>query len=629
MKEFRHAVPDEANVAEFSFKAVGLGAILAVIFGMANAYLGLKVGMTVSASIPAAVVSMAVMRYLFKKATILENNMSQTVGSAGESLAAGVIFTIPAIFIWGVDPKLFEIFVMALLGGWMGIVFMIPLRRYLIVKEHDNLPYPEGTACAEVLAAGEEGGSKAKAVFIGGITGALYKFLMSGLRLWKGAPEKVIPGIKNGLLGLESSPSLLAVGYIIGPRIAAYMLGGGLLGWFVIIPLISIFGSALSSPIYPSQEMLIGDMGAWEIWDNYIRYIGAGAVAVGGFVSLIKSIPTIFESFKEGFGELLHSASKKKIVFKRTDYDIPIKYVLLMIIGLAILTMGWFMYNGIEAPVLVTILVVIFSFFFVTVSSRIVGIVGSSSNPASGMTIATLLVASLILYLSGYSGHEGMMAAITIGAIVCIGICIAGDTSQDLKTGYLVGATPWKQQIGELIGVLASALAIGFTLYLLNESYGIGSKELAAPQANLMAMVIKGVMTNSLPWGLVFVGGFSALVIELFGINSLAFAVGLYLPLSLSTPIIIGGVIKMVVDKLNKKEDETGILMSSGLIAGEALMGVLIAVFVYFKWNTIIEMTSWENGPIGSSDLFALIPFVLVAALLFYISKIKKEEVKD
>ncbi len=620
MAEFKHAVPDNVKMAEFSWRAVSLGAVLAVIFGMANAYLGLKVGMTVSASIPAAVVSMAILRYL--KGTILENNMSQTVGSAGESLAAGVIFTVPALFIWGLSPDLFDIFVMSLLGGWMGVIFMIPLRRYLIVKEHENLPYPEGTACAEVLAAGQEGGVKAKNVFIGGITGALYKFFVSGMKLWNGEPEINIPYIKNGLFGMEATPSLLAVGFIIGPKIAAYMLGGGVLGWLVLIPLISIIGEHSGQAIYPATK-LIGEMGPWEIWSFYIRYIGAGAVAFGGFVSLAKSLPTIIDSFKEGFKEIISEKKSENKIKPRTDQDIKMKWVMALIAVLTIATAVWFVSNDIEHVALITFLVVLFSFFFVTVSSRIVGIVGSSSNPASGMTIATLIVTSLLLYMVGYTGTNGMVAAITIGAIVCIGICIAGDTSQDLKTGYLVGATPWKQQIGELIGVFASAIAIGYTLNLLHGAYTIGSKELAAPQATLMAMVIKGVMEATLPWGLIFVGMFSAFVVEIFGINSLAFAVGLYLPMSLSTPIMAGGLIKMLVDKLNKKEDENGILLSSGLIAGEALMGVFLAVLVYYGWDKIINITSYiSTYAVNTMFIPALIPFALVCILLYRKSRI-------
>ncbi|MCK9475938.1 MAG: oligopeptide transporter, OPT family [Candidatus Muirbacterium halophilum] len=618
MADLKHAVPDNVQMKEFSYKAVILGAILAVIFGMANAYLGLKVGMTVSASIPAAVVSMAILRYL--KGTILENNMSQTVGSAGESLAAGVIFTIPAMFIWGLNPDLLQIFIMALLGGWMGVLFMIPLRKYLIVKEHYNLPYPEGTACAEVLVAGQEGGVKARSVFIGGIIGAVYKFAVSGLKMFNGEPEAHIKGIKNGLLGMEATPSLLAVGYIIGPKIAAYMLGGGLLGWFVFIPLISFFGQFADKAIFPAAD-LIKNMDAWGVWTNYIRYIGAGAVAFGGFISLIKSLPTIISSFKEGVSGFKMENKQKE---KRTDKDIPSKYVLIGIIVIAIFTCLWFVSQGIAKAPLVTLLVVVFSFFFVTVSSRIVGIVGSSSNPASGMTIATLLIVSIILVYSGYIGQQGMIAAITIGAIVCIGICIAGDTSQDLKTGYLVGATPWKQQLGELIGVFASALAIGSTLYLLNDAYVIGSSELAAPQASLMAIVIKGVMESNLPWGLVFTGAFSAGVIELFGINSLAFAVGLYLPMSLSTPIMVGGLVRLIVDKKNKVDDEGGILFSSGVIAGEALMGVIIALFVYYKWDVVLDIFSNVYKSTFFYSYGILIPFAIVTIFLYRISRVKK-----
>ncbi|MGM0607357.1 MAG: OPT family oligopeptide transporter [Candidatus Muiribacteriota bacterium] len=620
MKEFKHAVPENTKMAEFSWKSVGLGAILAVVFGTANAYLGLRVGMTVSASIPAAVVSMAILRYI--KGTILENNMSQTVGSAGESLAAGVIFTVPALFVWGLAPDLMDIFIMAMLGGWMGILFMIPLRKFLIVKEHDNLPYPEGTACSEVLAAGQEGGKKARKVFIGGIVGAVFQFFVSAVNLWKGEPEFKLPFIKNGLLGFEATPALLAVGYIIGPKISAYMLAGGMLGWLVFIPAISIFGEFSAKAIYPAS-ILIGEMGPWEIWDNYIRYIGAGAVAFGGFVSLIKSMPTIIHSFSEGFKEIISKKENKKETL-RTQKDIKMKYVMAMLGLLAIATGVWFALNQIEHVILITFLVVLFTFFFVTVSARIVGIVGSSSNPASGMTIATLIVVSFLLYSAGYTGEQGMIAAIIIGAIVCIGICIAGDTSQDLKTGYLVGATPWKQQVGELIGIFASAIAIGYTLNLLHGAYGIGSRELAAPQATLMAMVIEGVMEATLPWGLILIGIFSGFVVELFGINSLAFAVGLYLPMSLSTPIMAGGIIKYFVDKFNKKEDEGGILLSSGLIAGEALTGVLIAAFVYFGINHIFSITTYfENYTFGYNPMISLLPLIIVGAMLYKLSRVK------
>jgi len=586
-EEYIPVIDDQERISEFSWAAVGLGVILAIVFGMANAYLGLKVGMTVSASIPAAVISMAILRGLFKRGTILENNMAQTVGSAGESLAAGVIFTIPSLILLNLNPTMWEIFFMSLLGGILGILFMIPLRRFLIVKEHGKLPYPEGTACAEVIVAGEAGGNKAKLVFLGVLVGGIYKFLMSGWKLWVEEPEWTLPRLKNLLVGFDSMPALLAVGYIIGPRIAAYMLAGGILGWWVFIPLISFLGAHLSTTVYPAKE-LISNMDAWGIWTTYIRYIGAGAVAFGGIISLAASIPTIFSSFSAGFKELIFSMNKNgKEGYMRTKKDIPMHFVLL---GIFVIFMALWFLPKIPGGFLVPLLMVIFTFFFVTVSSRIVGIVGSSSNPVSGMTIATLLITSFVLYKTGYTGDVGVIAALSIGAIVCIAIAIAGDTSQDLKTGFLVGATPWKQQLGEMLGVLFSAMAIGYTVYLLHQSYGIGTDKLPAPQAQLMAMVVKGVMENSLPWALVFVGAISALVAELFGVPSLAFAVGLYLPLHLSTPIIIGGLVKGYLDKkykdpeMNDTMNEKGILYSSGLIAGEALTGVIIASIVA-KWT--------------------------------------------
>lgn len=607
--------------AEFSWLAVGLGVILAIVFGAANAYLGLKVGMTVSASIPAAVVSMALLRGVFGKGTVLENNTAQTVGSAGESLAAGVIFTVPALILMGVSPSLAKIFFLSLLGGWLGILFMVPLRRFLIVREHGVLPYPEGTACAEVLVAGDTGGRKAKTVFAGVTLGALYKLLMdkAGFHLWKDEVEWHLPGMKGGMIGFDVLPALVGVGFIIGPQIAAFMLAGAVLGWLVFIPLISTLGAGLTDAIYPATKA-VGAMGAWDIWNYYIRYIGAGAVAVGGVVSLIKSMPTIWDSFRVGFQELLHKGSQKLEARPRTDQDLPMAWVVggVAIIGVAVWSL--LMPKNLLG-VVGTFLVLIFAFFFVTVSSRIVGIVGSSSNPASGMTIATLLATSLILVLCGYSGMEGKIAAISIGAIVCIAICIAGDTSQDLKTGFLVGSTPRRQQMGELVGVLGSAAFVGLTLYLLHSAYGIGSKELAAPQASLMKMVVEGVMEGTLPWGFVLVGVFSGLVVELLGVPCLPFAVGLYLPIHLSTPVMLGGLVRAFFDRSLKGKEkverrEDGILYSSGLIAGEALLGVLMALVVSMKLK-LSEMSPF--GTLGDNGSFFV--FLLLVATFFVLWK--------
>jgi len=634
-EEYQPYVSAKDEPPEFSIKAVGLGLILAVVFGAANAYLGLKVGMTVSASIPAAVISMGVLRTVGKAfgvpVSVLENNMAQTVGSAGESLAAGVIFTIPALILMGVQPKLFNIFLLALLGGWLGVLFMIPLRRFLIVKEHGKLPYPEGAACAEVLVAGESGGAKAQTVFAGVTIGAMYKFLMdkAGFFLWKEEVEWSVPFVKKGAIGFNVLPALLGVGFIIGPQIAAFMLAGAVLGWLGLIPFIAMLGDGLSTAVYPSKELL-SQMDHWAIWNNYLRYIGAGAVAMGGVISLLKALPIIGSSFKVGFQELAGGFGKKQGGELRTDQDIPLPTVVTMILAIAVLI--WIL-PQVPLNLFGTVLVVLFTFFFVTVSSRIVGLVGSSSNPASGMTIATLLATTLILSACGYSGTEGAIAAISIGAIACIGICIAGDTSQDLKTGFLVGATPRRQQIGELIGVLGSAFFVGATLYVLHESYTIGSKDLAAPQATLMKMVVEGVLSKSLPWGFVMFGAFSALAVELMGIGSLPFAIGLYLPIHLSTPIMLGGLIRWFFEEYRKvpvavKDDlrEDGILFSSGLIAGDALLGVLLAPLVYYECTPARLLGWWSADGAANAAMFwrhadtpSFLLFLLMSLSLVYV----------
>lgn len=578
--------PDEVQ-DELTAQALILGILLSVIFGAANAYLGLKVGMTVSASIPAAVIGMGVLRGIFQRGTLLETNMVQTTGSAGESLAAGVIFTVPALILLSrefgmVPPDSMKIFAISCLGGILGVLFMIPLRKFLMVKEHGKLPFPEGTACAEVLSAGQEGGDAAKLVFFGLGFGAVYKLLMhfgEKLHLLVDEVTHVFSSLGKTAVGINLEASLLGVGFILGPQIAGTMLSGAVVGWLVLIPAIGFLGAEAVTPLYPSP-VPIGEMGVWDIWNHYIRYIGAGAVAFGGVLSLFKALPMIFATLTSG----IFGSSKSKETLLRTQQDLDTKYVLggILAIGLLLLLLPYF---NLSVPGVACL--VFFSFFFTTVSARIVGIVGSSSNPASGMTIATLLATSLLLKFLGYTGQSGMMAAITIGSIVCIGICIGGDTSQDLKTGFLVGATPWKQQIGELVGVLSSALFVGFTLYLLDEAYVLGSKELAAPQASLMKLVVQGVMEGNLPWNFVFLGVFTGLAVELMGIGCLPFAVGLYLPIHLSTPIMIGGILRWAFEAFLKGNEKTekvdkGILLASGLIAGEALMGVLLAAFVAF-----------------------------------------------
>ena len=553
-KNFKPYIPANRVIPEITVTSVVMGIILAVVFGAANAYLGLRVGMTVSASIPAAVIAMGVIRVIMKKNSILESNIVQTVGSAGESVAAGAIFTIPALFLWaeaGImdKPDIIEISLIALIGGLLGVLFMIPLRNALIVKEHGILPYPEGTACAEVLLAGEEGGANASTVFAGLGFAGLFKFIIDGL---KAVPSAVALKVKGypGQIGTQIYPAVMSVGYICGPRISSYMFAGGVLGWMVLIPLIVLFGE--NTIMYPATDTigaLFAEGGANEIWDNYIRYIGAGALAAGGIISLIKSLPLIVSTFK---GAMKNMTVKGTSSTLRTEQDISMKFVL---VSIAVLTLAVWLVPAIPVTLVGAIIVVVFGFFFATVSSRMVGLVGSSNNPVSGMAIATLLVATFVLKMTGETGASGMQAAIAIGSIICIVAAISGDTSQDLKTGYLLGSTPKKQQIGEFIGVIASAFAIGGTLYLLDTAWGFGSKELSAPQASLMKLIIEGVMEANLPWGLVFTGVFIAIVVEVIGIPVLPFAIGVYLPVDLNACIMVGGLVRLSYEKLYKNED--------------------------------------------------------------------------
>lgn len=620
-KEFKPYIPADKVLPELTPISIILGIILAVIFGGANAYLGLRVGMTVSASIPAAVISMGVIRFILRRDSILENNIVQTIGSAGESLAAGAIFTLPALFMWAAEagdkaPSLVEIGLIALVGGVLGVLFMIPLRSALIVQEHGTLPYPEGKACAEVLVAGEEGGAKASTVFAGLGIAAVYKFIADGLKVFPSEVDFEIKSYKGSGIGMDVLPALLGVGYICGAKVSSYLLAGGTIGWFVIMPLIALFGGDMT--IYPAG-VPISELGAWGIWSNYLRYIGAGAVAAGGIMSLIKNLPLIIKTFAKalkGYG------SKDGAVVNRQTKDIPMNIVIL---GVGILAVAMWLIPAIPVSLLGAIIIVIFGFFFATVSSRMVGIVGSSNNPVSGMAIATLLITTMILKATGTIGMEGMIAAIAIGSIICIIAAIAGDTSQDLKTGYLVGATPYKQQIGELIGVVASAVAIGGVLYLLNAAWSYGSTELPAPQAMLMKMVVEGVMGGNLPWTLVFAGVGIAIVVEILKIPVLPFAVGLYLPIHLSTPMMVGGLIRLYFEKKKnlseeerKSKTENGVLFSSGLIAGEGLIGIALAIcaIIPFKganFGDAFNLSDKINlGNIGGLVFFAILGAILV-----------------
>lgn len=633
-KEFKPFIPANKVVPEFTATSIILGAIIAIIFGAANAYLGLRVGMTVSASIPAAVISMGILRVILKGESILENNIVQTIGSAGESLAAGAIFTLPAMFIWmkewGIgSPSLIEIALIALCGGLLGVFFMIPLRRALIVKEHGVLPYPEGTACAEVLLAGEEGGSKASIVFAGLGISAVYKFIADGLKIFPSEIEWAIPGYTNCAIGIDVLPALVGVGYICGYKIAGYMFSGALVGWFVLIPMITLFGGDVV--LYPATDP-ISSLDYWGIWDNYIRYIGAGAVAFGGILSLIKSLPLIVDTFRKAMKDYSIKGESSTL---RTDNDMSMKVV--MFGALAVIIAIWLI-PAIPVNLLGAVLIAVFGFFFATVSSRLVGLVGSSNNPVSGMAIATLLISTLALKSSGMVGQQGMLGSIAIGSIICIIAAIAGDSSQDLKTGYIVGATPRKQQLGEIVGVVISAITIGAVLYLLDTAWGFGSKDIPAPQATLMKLVVEGVMDGNLPWPLIFAGASVGLAVEVLGIPILPFAVGLYLPIHLSAGIMVGGLIRLFTER-RKKSTETekkeqvdrGILYTSGLIAGEGLVGVLLAVLAIIKIGgksvgDIINLSESVNlGQIGSIVFFAILIFTLIKYTILYKDKEKSK----
>ncbi len=631
---FKPYIPAEKVTPEITVTSIVMGIILAVVFGAANAYLGLRVGMTVSASIPAAVIAMGVIRIIMRRNSILESNVVQTIGSAGESLAAGAIFTLPALFLWAAEgkmdkPDLVEITLIALIGGLLGVFFMIPLRNALIVKEHGTLPYPEGTACAEVLLAGEKGGANAGTVFAGMGFAALFKFIIDGLKLVSGEISFRVKGFA-GEIGTQIYPAVMSVGYICGARISSYMFAGGVVSWLVLIPMIVLFGSEMI--LYPGTAPigeLFAEGGASAIWSTYIRYIGAGALAAGGIISLVKSLPLIVKTFTGALKSMKGAGASST---ERTARDINLKIV---IVAILVLTLLIWLIPAIPVSLLGAFIIVIFGFFFATVSSRMVGLVGSSNNPVSGMAIATLLIATLILKLTGADGVDGMCSAIAIGSIICIVSAIAGDTSQDLKTGYILGATPKKQQTGELVGVIASALAIGGTLYLLDSAWGFGSDELGAPQATLMKLIVEGVMGGDLPWVLVFIGVFIAVAVEIIGIPVLPFAIGVYLPVQLNACIMVGGLIRLALDKIKGKKAEhkeeivnDGILFCSGMIAGEGLVGIVLALLAVFGVDKALNLSAKLGIPSAVSDLGGLLLFALIILTVLKFTIWKKRDKK-
>lgn len=619
-KEFKPYIPADKVVPEFTVTALLIGILLAIVFGAANAYLGLLVGMTVSASIPAAVISMGIIRVILRKDSILENNMVQTIGSAGESVAAGAIFTLPALFLWAEEgkiafPSILSIALIALFGGILGVCFMVPLRQALIVEEHGTLPFPEGTACAEVLLAGEEGGSKAGTVFAGLGIAAFYKFLADGMQLFPSEIGHAFKNYSGSQIGMQVLPALGGVGYICGPKISSYMFAGGTLSWFVLMPMIALFGG--DATIFPASvtvnELLtMPGGGPSALWSNYIKYIGAGAVATGGIISLIKSLPLIVRTFKQALGSMKKNAGSGKQLRTEQDLPLPLLIGVILVIAVLIWILPIFPVNLIGA-----LIIVVFGFFFATVSSRMVGLIGSSNNPVSGMTIATLLFATVILKVTGTTGLTGMVGAISIGGIICIVAAIAGDASQDLKTGFIVGATPSKQQVGEIIGVVASSAAIGFVLYLLNEAWGYGTEKIPAAQATMMKMLVEGIMNEELPWAMILIGVFIAIVVEILKMPVMPFAVGMYLPFSLSAGIMAGGIVRIFVEKKKGTEAEKkartdrGLLFTSGMIAGEGIVGILLAVFAVVKIDSKIIL------PFQLPQIGSLVLYIALLVLLY------------
>lgn len=608
--DFKPYIAADRIVPEFTVTSIIIGIILAVVFGAANAYLGLRVGMTISASIPAAVLSMGIIRIILRRDSILENNMVQTIGSAGESVAAGAIFTLPALFIWAKEgtistPSIITLALVALVGGILGVVFMVPLRQALIVEEHGTLPFPEGTACAEVLLAGEEGGSKAGVVFAGLGISALYKFITDGLKVFPSEIGYDISSYKGSSVGIQVLPALAGVGYICGTKISSYLFAGGALSWFVIMPIIALFGA--DATIFPGTAP-ISTLAPGDLWGTYVKYIGAGAVATGGIISLIKSMPLIIKTFKKAMQSMGKRTAGPSSLRTEKDIPMPVLIITMVVIAIAIWLLPAFPVNLLGA-----IIVVVFGFFFATVSSRMVGLIGSSNNPVSGMAIATIIITTILLKSTGTVGVTGMTGAIAIGGIICVIAAIAGDCSQDLKTGFIVGATPKKQQIGEIIGVVVSAASIGFVLNLLNSAWEFGGKEIPAPQATMMKMLVEGIMNAELPWALILIGVFIAIVVEILKIPVMPFAVGMYLPFSLSAGIMAGGVVRWFVDRKKGISDEErkagterGTLYTSGLIAGEGLMGIILAALAAL--NIQVDVSKYFSiGKIGGLIVFALL----------------------
>jgi len=637
LKDGERFVPlhDGGEPLEVSFKAVACGIVLGIVFGAANTYLGLKAGLTISPSIPVAVLTVVVFRLLSvfgARHSLLEANLSQTIGSSSSSVASGVLFTIPALFIWGMKPELLQITLLAMCGGLLGVLAMIPLRRYLIEREHGKLPYPEGMACAEVLVAAEAGGKQAQGVFAGIGVGMLFKLLTDGIKLVPGKFEWVLP--LKAKLAISVSPALIGVGYILGIRVATVMVAGAALSALVIIPAIYLWGQDLATPFYPETELLIRDMSHQQLWHRYIRYIGAGAVATGGILTLIRSIPTMIESFKLGIANIRGDISGKAM--RRNDIDLSMRTIALVVLAILLLltfksgVVGFI--DSIPVRALASVLIAVFAFFFVTVSARIVGLVGVTSNPTSGMTIATLLGTGAIFLAFGWTDSLGKATALMVGTVVCVAASIAGDTSQDLKTGFILGATPRRQQLGELAGVITSAGFVCLVVMLLHQNTegGLGGSDLPAPQAVLMKLVIDGVLDQNLPWALILIGVGLALVVSLFRVPVLAFAVGVYLPLYTMAAVFCGGLLRWWMtrkgdEKQVESRREQGILFGSGLVGGGGLTGVLLALWVAIRGGKKITGMGIEFSAVVNSAL----ALAALAAILYVMGRFSRRDVSN
>ncbi|KYH33276.1 OPT oligopeptide transporter protein [Clostridium tepidiprofundi DSM 19306] len=614
-------VPTNEAMPETTVISIIMGIMFACVFAAANTYLGLKVGLTISAGIPGAILATGLLKGIFRRNNILEANMVASIAAMGESIAGGIIFTLPAIILWGMHLKLSTIVVVTALGGLLGVFFVSPLRRYLIVEEHGKLTYPESMAAAEVLVTGSEGGAGFKTVMLGLSTGGMYKLLSGGFALFSDSPEWVIKPMQGTIFGFNNVASLMGVGFIVGLRASLFMFGGALLAWLGLMPLIMYVGHGLQTPLFPSTK-LIANMDAWEIWSSYIRYVGAGAVATGGIISLIKSMPTIVKSFKAAMGGIGAGTGATQ---KRTDIDAPITWVIAA--AILVFLLSWLL-PIVHVGIVGSIMIILFSFFFSVVSARMVGIIGASNNPVSGMTIATLLFATAVLRAVGYVGDKGMVVAIIVGGIVCVAIAVAGGTAQSLKTTYIIGGTPKNVQIGMYIGLAVASVCAGAVLLMLNDAYKIGSAAIPAPQAGLMSMVVKGVMTGDLPWLLVIVGIVIAIFCELAKLPVLTIALGIYLPIHLSAGVLCGGIVRVFVEKKFKKNEtqqkehiEKGILLSSGLVAGDALMGIIVAVFATLKNSHVINFDiafgKHFATAITGSNLLATIMFLLLGIWIY------------